>query len=352
MLVGLLVNAGILLCCFWKTLSVKKKDVEAASTVTDDVEVDNEMNSHRFSPATMSHQSSFNSQDLDATLDSAGVAGVGESSLRSRHCSSKTEIELMAPDMKEAGTPGISSIGESVVLVNGMESGRLMRQREVVNDVCLAMDAKEVPVRGWKRIGRKVLIYAVTLGMLVAFLMGLDLSWTAITTALALMLIDFKDAQPCLQKVSYSLLIFFCGMFITVDGLNSTGIPSALWDLVEPYSQVDTACGLALLSLMVLVLSNIASNVPTVLLLGARVAASAAKRSTSEVTKAWLILAFVSTVAGNLSLLGSAANLIVCEQARRAPVSKYNLSFFSHLCFGIPSTIVVTIVGVLLLFVS
>lgn len=65
------------------------------------------------------------------------------------------------------------------------------------------------------------------------------------------------------MQVSYSLLIFFCGMFITVDGFNRTGIPSAMWDLVEPYSQINTAGGVAILSLMVLVLSNIASNVPT-----------------------------------------------------------------------------------------
>lgn len=90
----------------------------------------------------------------------------------------------------------------------------------------------------------------------------------------------------------------------------------------------------------------------SVLLLGSRVAASAAKISQSEVTKAWLILAFVSTVAGNLSLLGSAANLIVCEQARRAQVSGYNLSFFSHLRFGVPSTLVVTTVGLLLVSIT
>lgn len=81
-------------------------------------------------------------------------------------------------------------------------------------------------------------------------------------------------------------------------------------------------------------------------------ATSAAKISPSEVTKAWLILAFVSTVAGNLSLLGSAANLIVCEQARRAKVSGYNLSFYSHLRFGVPSTLVVTTVGLLLVTIT
>jgi Na+/H+ antiporter NhaD/arsenite permease-like protein len=86
----------------------------------------------------------------------------------------------------------------------------------------------------------------------------------------------------------------------------------------------------------------------SVLLLGSRVAASAAAISPAAEKKAWLILAFVSTVAGNLTLLGSAANLIVCEQARRALFFGYNLTFWSHLRFGVPSTIIVTAIGLVI----
>ncbi|KAF4403886.1 hypothetical protein G4B88_014342 [Cannabis sativa] len=97
-------------------------------------------------------------------------------------------------------------------------------------------------------------------------------------------------------------------------------------------------------------LSSLASNVPTVLLLGGRVAAMAAAISPHEVKKSWLILGWVSTVAGNLSLPGSAANLIVCEQARLAdPSFNYTLSFWTHLKFGLPSTIIVTTIGLTLL---
>lgn len=86
-----------------------------------------------------------------------------------------------------------------------------------------------------------------------------------------------------------------------------------------------------------------------VLLLGVRVGASAGAISEASEKKAWLILAWVSTVAGNLSLLGSAANLIVCEQARRAQPSGYNLSFWTHLKFGVPSTIIVIAIGLILI---
>lgn len=52
-------------------------------------------------------------------------------------------------------------------------------------------------------------------------------------------------------------------MFITVDGFNKTGIPSKLWDFMEPYSHIDRLSGIAILALVILFLSNLASNVPT-----------------------------------------------------------------------------------------
>ncbi|KAJ0475955.1 putative citrate transporter-like domain-containing protein [Helianthus annuus] len=134
-------------------------------------------------------------------------------------------------------------------------------------------------------------------------------------------------------------------MFVTIEGFDRTGIPEAIWNFMEPYAKINKVSGVAVLAIVIVVLSNLASNVPTVLLLGSRVAAAAATISPEKEKKAWLILAWVSTAAGNLSLLGSAANLIVCEQARRAQHSGYNLTFWAHLKFGVPSTIIVTAIG-------
>jgi len=69
--------------------------------------------------------------------------------------------------------------------------------------------------------------------------------------------------RSCLDQVSYSLLVFFCGMFITVEGFNRTGIPSSLWSLMEPHARIDHASGIAVPAIVILVLSNVASNVPT-----------------------------------------------------------------------------------------
>jgi Na+/H+ antiporter NhaD/arsenite permease-like protein len=52
-----------------------------------------------------------------------------------------------------------------------------------------------------RKLFLKSFAYVVTVGMLVAYMLGLNMSWTAITTAIALVVVDFRDAEPCLDKV-------------------------------------------------------------------------------------------------------------------------------------------------------
>ncbi|XP_009397932.2 silicon efflux transporter LSI2-like [Musa acuminata AAA Group] len=295
MLLGVVINVVFLLCMFWRQLSPKEGEEQAK----EDVVTENEVNSHTFSPARMSHPSPLQPNP---------------SPLNPQHMTPVNDVEKNTP-CRNGAKRGCSQVPD-------------MRR-------CLTK----------KALFLKGFVYIVSVGMLIALLMGLNMSWTTITAALILVVIDFKDAGPCLDKVSYSLLVFFCGMFITVDGFNRTGIPSAFWEFMEPYSRINHASGVAVLAVVILLLSNLASNVPTVLLLGAQVAKSAAAVSPDYETRAWLILAFVSTVAGNLSLLGSAANLIVCEQARKSELHGYTLSFWAHIVFGLPSTLIVTAIG-------
>ncbi|KAL1319392.1 hypothetical protein HN51_071685 [Arachis hypogaea] len=350
MLLGVVVNASILILMYWKLLSVHKDEEDPKAEVV----AEEEVNSHQFSPATMSHFTSMNSQEWNMCLDNVSIQNSPQvQTLRNRASPNEGEIYRVPSSIvdssrnsnasKEAANEVAEKTREDhnhVKVVAAESNSFVMHFAEGRMDF---LDEK------WKRVLWKCCVYMITLGMLIAMLLGLNMSWTAITAALALVVLDFKDARPCLEKVSYSLLIFFCGMFITVDGFNKTGIPSAMWELMEPYSHVDHATGIVVLALVILVLSNLASNVPTVLLLGGRVAASAAAISAKDEKKAWLILAWVSTIAGNLSLLGSAANLIVCEQARRAPNLAYTLTFWNHLKFGLPSTLIVTAIGLTLI---
>ncbi|KAM2030952.1 hypothetical protein FF2_041517 [Malus domestica] len=359
MLVGVCVNAVILLCVFWRLLSVQKDEEDPALEPVPEEDV----SSHRFSPATLSHSTSLNSQEMNSRLETPTVqsslnvnVSIGNvETLRNRLPSSENEANKVPSGAIESARISSASKEETNDLSSPKRDRTIPSKRSPLNDrqtdafPMESLEGKEHLTKRWKRILWKSGVYLITIGMLIALLMGLNMSWCAITAALALVVLDFTDARPSLEKVSYSLLIFFCGMFITVNGFNNTGIPSNLWDFMEPHAQIDHASGIAVLAVTILVLSNLASNVPTVLLLGGRVAASAALISAAEEKKAWLLLGWVSTVAGNLSLLGSAANLIVCEQARQSPQLAYTLSFWSHLKFGVPSTLIVTAIGLTLI---
>ncbi|BAU02283.1 hypothetical protein LR48_Vigan10g102000 [Vigna angularis] len=352
MLVGVVVNAVILMVMYWRVLSIQKDEENPIANHA----AEEEVNSHQFSPATMSHYNSLNSEQWNAHMENINLPSSPHGqNLRIRSVVGDGEIDRVLSNTLDSTRNSNASKEET----NGMtyetheetspSKTDAKMVKPVVETVLNSLEVKERLGVRWKYILWKSCVYMITLGMLVAMLFGLNMSWTAISAALALVVLDFQDARPSLEKVSYSLLIFFCGMFITVDGFNKTGIPRALWEVMEPYSRVDRASGVAMLALVILILSNVASNVPTVLLLGGPVAASAAAISEESEKKAWLILAWASTVAGNLSLLGSAANLIVCEQARRAPNIAYTLTFWNHLKFGLPSTLIITAIGLTLI---
>jgi Na+/H+ antiporter NhaD/arsenite permease-like protein len=94
----------------------------------------------------------------------------------------------------------------------------------------------------------------------------------------------------------------------------------------------------AVLAVVAAALSNIVSNVPTVLVLRPFIGGLA------HAERAWLVLAMASTLAGNLTIVGSVANLIVVERARRHRVE---ISFWTYIAVGIPLTFITLTVGTL-----
>lgn len=87
------------------------------------------------------------------------------------------------------------------------------------------------------------------------------------------------------------------------------------------------------------ILSNLVSNVPAVLVFKPFITQLA------DPERAWLTLAMSSTLAGNLTVLGSIANIIVIERARRT----VKISFLEYLKVGVPLTVLTLWIGVLFL---
>ena len=159
-------------------------------------------------------------------------------------------------------------------------------------------------------------------GVVVANLLGAPLALSALGGAALVLVVARRKAEALLAQVDWSILVFFAGLFILVAALQRTGLPAA-W-----LAQVDTArAGVAPLVGVLLVGSQVVSNVPLILLLEPWI------RAMPDPHRAWVITALVSTLAGNLTLLGSVANIIVMEQSD-APVG-----FRDYLRVGVPVTL-------------
>jgi Na+/H+ antiporter NhaD/arsenite permease-like protein len=175
---------------------------------------------------------------------------------------------------------------------------------------------------------------AVMLVTVALFFSGLPLELIALGAA-AVLLLGRTRPEKVYRQVDWSLLLMFTGLFVVVHAfqlhvVSRWGVENWNWLLARP---VD------LLSLVSAGLSNLVSNVPAVLLLDPVVQSMpVANRETG-----WLALAMSSTLAGNLTVLGSVANLIVVEQARREGLA---ISFWDYCKVGIPVTIVTLLVGV------
>lgn len=167
----------------------------------------------------------------------------------------------------------------------------------------------------------------VVVGLLLAFLVGLPIVSAACVAAGLLLVSRLRPTK--LLELDWGLLAFFGGLFVVTGAIEATGLSERLFDAIAPVMRG----GVAPLSLVAAALSNMISNVPAVLLL----------RSEMDSQQDWLTLAMSSTLAGNLTLLGSAANLIVAESAARQRVK---LTFISYLKAGVPITLLTIFIGV------
>ncbi len=171
----------------------------------------------------------------------------------------------------------------------------------------------------------------VVIGLLIAFLLGLPIVTSACVAAGLLLISRLRPTK--LLELDWNLLVFFAGLFIVTGAIEVTGLSEQFFNLVRPV----VSGGIAPLSVATAGLSNLVSNVPAVLLFRPIIP------SLPDPNMAWLTLAMASTLAGNLTLLGSVANLIVAESAAMRGVK---LTFGEYLRAGVPITILTIIVGI------
>ncbi len=167
----------------------------------------------------------------------------------------------------------------------------------------------------------------VALAVLLLFAMGYPTDLVALGGGAALLFTRRVQPRSIYEQIDWTLLVMFAGLFIVVRGVETTGV---LKDLVQAAGP-DRLKDVAVLSVAAAVLSNLVSNVPAMMLF------KPIYPQIKQGMTTGLALASASTFAGNLTLLGSIANLIVVEQARREGIE---IGFVDYLKVGLPVTII------------
>jgi Na+/H+ antiporter NhaD/arsenite permease-like protein len=175
----------------------------------------------------------------------------------------------------------------------------------------------------------------------VAWLAGGSLPLVAITVGALMVAIAQRDPAYAIDRVEWTLLLFFAALFVVMRGLEQTGAVTWIDDRALALARGGSIWGEATaVSGVMLVLSNLISNVPAVLLWRHTVP------GLSDPELAWRIVAMSATFAGNLLLIGSMANLIVAERAASRGV---RIGFVEYARVGVPVTLLTLAWGVVVL---
>mmetsp|Transcript_29638 Transcript_29638/g.62327 ORF Transcript_29638/g.62327 Transcript_29638/m.62327 type:complete len:647 (+) Transcript_29638:165-2105(+) len=279
--------------------------------------------------------------------------------------------------------PGSSGLFECFGIVfSGNRTPEMLAQEHAYHARNVSKDAAEEESSGWS-IWSKIQIIIVTI-FLVCFAVGLDVCVVSICAGCVLMVLaawkrqhwdpkpevveydsegnalppkkmydmDGNEIEPeeeelvtesetTLTEVDYGLLMLFIGQFILIGSFDDTGVPQAFFSAAMGgcAEQMTSVPCVYWFVLVITILSNVASNVPVVQMLAATFPYATPYD--------WMQVSFSATIAGNLTMLGSAANMIVAFQA--AKVGDRTFTSERHAPFGIPSTILSLYAGTFLL---
>jgi len=182
-------------------------------------------------------------------------------------------------------------------------------------------------------------LLGLTLAVL-GFLGGLPLAWTALAAATLALALAPRSPRTVLARLDWPLLVFFAGLFVVVAGVGRSGLAEWIYDrAVAPALGVGTSRQAIVFSGFATLASQLVSNVPFVLLAGSWIP------NTADPDLMWLATALSSTLAGNLTIVGSVANIIVLELAGE----RGRIGFWRFLAYGLPVTALTLVVSLALL---
>jgi Na+/H+ antiporter NhaD/arsenite permease-like protein len=179
-----------------------------------------------------------------------------------------------------------------------------------------------------RELRKPAIVIVLVLG---GFIAGVPPAMMAAIGAALMLITRTRNPRLVYDEVDWGLLVFFVGLFVIVGGAENSGLTRYLFEIADRFNLQNAA----IFTTVTAVMSNLVSNVPAVMLLKSLVPAF------HDPSTGWLVLAMASTLAGNLTITGSVANLIVVERA----YGEVHIGFWDYSRVGIPVTMVTLAVG-------
>lgn len=188
--------------------------------------------------------------------------------------------------------------------------------------------AGEMPQIRARELRKPAVVIALVLA---GFLAGFPPAMTAAVGAALMLITRTREPRQVYDEVDWGVLVFFVGLFLIVGGAENAGLTRYLFAFADRLNLQNVGVFTAVTAGF----SNVVSNVPAVMLLKTLAAGHHSPQN------GWLVLAMASTLAGNLTITGSVANLIVVERSR----GEVHIGFWEYSRVGIPVTLATLAVG-------
>jgi Na+/H+ antiporter NhaD/arsenite permease-like protein len=292
----------------------------------------------------------------------AATSGIERELTESKHAKSLPILPLSSSQSMTYGTLEMSSEGNRI---NSQEVPPSPTHADGEDGVVVTERTtdSETKQKKWQKYLFVISLFIVTgvvMGLLVIpkipindhYYLQFDLGLVPFGGAVIIMLIDAivnrRSAYDAMVQIDWTLILLFMGLFVWLEGFKATKFPEDAFKALKSHMTICNVPGVLLFTVFILVASNLVSNVPLTILIVDSIkdlSEACVEDTSSPVLVPAMLLAWVATVAGNFSLIGSIANLLVAEKAKTSE-HKYILGFFAYLKFGAVSTLLVTFSGV------
>ena len=191
-----------------------------------------------------------------------------------------------------------------------------------------------------------IILGLVLIGFIFAHYFNLEPATIALLGATILLIWTRRSPADILEHVEWATLMFFVGLFVTVEGLVQTGVIDMVADrllsLTHGNLPVTTLSTLWISAFASGIIDNIpytATMIPLIENLG----------KSMQIAPLWWALALGADLGGNLTLVGASANLVVASIAER---SGFHISFWEFFRYGLPTVLVSLVISTLWLWLA